>query len=163
VLAAAGVGVLALVDADDDALAVGFRLVAVGLLALVAAIVLGWSGLVPVSVVALGAAYATHLAVDDPGLDARAPLVAAGLLLAAELGYWSIEERDRVRGEAGDGLRQLGLVTLLVVGGLAVSAALLAVADLTRTQGLAIDLLGAAAAAGALLVLALVARRPREP
>jgi hypothetical protein len=161
VLAATGVGVLALVDADENARAVGFRLVAVGLLALIAAVALGWTALVPASVVALGAAYATHLAVDDPALDVRAPLVAAGLLLTAELGYWSIEERDRVRGEEGEGLRQLGLVTLLVLGGLAVSAALLAVADLARTQGLAIDLLGAAAAAGALLVLALVARRPR--
>ena len=136
------------------------RLVAVGVLVLVAAVVLGWSSLVAASVVLIGSAYAVHLALDDPTLDTRAPLLAAGLLLAAELAYWSLEERQNVRTEARDQLRHLAAVVALALGGLFVGAVLLAVADVARTRGLAVDLLGAAAAATALLLLVLVARRP---
>ena len=150
---------LALLDAGDVALTVGVRLVALATLALVGAIVLGWSPLVPVSLLLLGAAYATHLAADDPALDTTAPLVAAGLLLTAELAYWSLEEREEISAEGGESLRHLGLIALLALGGLVAGSALLAVADLARTEGLAIDLLGAAAAAGALLVVVLYARR----
>lgn len=150
---------LALADAGEVALPVGARLVALALLALVGAIVLGWSSLVSVSLLLLGAAYATHLAADDPALDVRAPLVAAGLLVTAELAYWSLEEREEIRAERGESLRHLGVVTLLALGGLVAGSALLAVADLARADGLAIDLLGAAAAAGALLVVVLYARR----
>ena len=139
---------------------VGLRLVAVGVVALVAALVLGWSSLVPASVVLLGSAYAVHLALDDPTLDTRAPLLAAGLLLASELAYWSLEERQHVRTEAREQLRHLAVVAVLALGGLFVGAVLLAVADVARTRGLAIDLVGAAAAASALLLLVLVARRP---
>lgn len=125
-----------------------------------AAVVLGWSSLVAVSLVLLGSAYAVHFALDDPTLDTRAPVVAAGLLLAAELAYWSLEELQRVRTEARDQLRHLAVVAALGLGGLFVGAVLLAVADVVRTRGLAVDLFGAGAAAGALLLLALVARRP---
>jgi hypothetical protein len=151
--------VLALADAGDVALAVGVRLVALALLALVGALVLGWSPLVPVSLLLLGSAYATHLAADDPALDVRAPLVAAGLLLTAELAYWSLEEHDEIRAERGESLRHLGVVAALALGGLVAGGTLLAVADLARAEGLAIDLLGAVAAAGALLVVVLYARR----
>ncbi len=108
----------------------------------------------------MGAAYAVHLALDDPALDTRAPLLAAGLLLAAELAYWSLEELQNVRTEAREQLRRLAVVVLLALSGLLVGAVLLAVADVARTRGLAVDLLGAAAAASALLLLVLVARRP---
>jgi hypothetical protein len=122
--------------------------------------VLGWSSLVPASVGLMGAAYAVHLALDDPALDTRAPLLAAGLLIAAELAYWSLEELQNVRTEAREQLRRLAVVVLLALSGLLVGAVLLAVADVARTRGLAVDLLGAAAAASALLLLVLVARRP---
>lgn len=136
---------------------------ALGLLALVAALVLGWSSLVPVSLLLLGAAYAAQLLADDAALDAKAPIVAAGLLLVAELAYWSLEERDRVWSEPGDGLRRLGFVALLALLGLCVSGVVLAAADIARTGGLAVDLVGAAAAAAVLLVVALYARRPNRP
>ena len=157
---ATGTSALALLDAGDDALVVGVRLVAVGVLVLVAAIVLGWSSLVPASIVLIGSAYAVHLALDDPTLETPAPLLAAGLLLAAELAYWSLEERQNVRTEAREQLRRLTVVAALALGSLFVGAVLLAVADVARTRGLAVDLVGAAAAAGALLLLVLVARRP---
>jgi hypothetical protein len=126
----------------------------------VAAVVLGWSSLVAVSVVLVGSAYAVHLALDDPTLDTRAPLLAAGLLLAAELAYWSLEERQNVRTDAREQVRHLAVVVTLALGGLFAGAVLLAVADVARTRGLAVDLLGATAAAGALLVVLLSARRP---
>jgi hypothetical protein len=131
----------------------------VALLALLAAVVLGWSSLVPASLLLLGAAYATHLAADDTALEAKAPLVAAGLLVTAELAYWSLEERDGLRADPGESLRHLGLVALLALGGLVAGSTLLAVSDLARAEGLALDLLGAAAAAGVLLVVVLHARR----
>jgi len=127
---------------------------------LVAAVVLGWSSLVAASLVLLGSAYAVHLALDDPTLDTRAPVVAAGLILAAELAYWSLEELQRVRTEAREHLRHLAVVAALGLGGLFVGAVLLAVADVARTRGLAVDLFGAGAAAAALLLLVLVGRRP---
>ena len=160
VACAAGVSALALAEAGDDALVVGVRLVAVGLLALMAAVVLGWSSLVAVSLVLLGSAYAVHFALDDPTLDTRAPVVAAGLLLAAELAYWSLEQLQRVRTESREQLRHLAVVAALGLGGLFVGAVLLAVADVVRTRGLAVDLFGAGAAASALLLLVLIARRP---
>jgi len=160
VACAAGVSALALAEAGDDALVVGVRLVAVGLLALMAAVVLGWSSLVAVSLVLLGSAYAVHFALDDPTLDTHAPVVAAGLLLAAELAYWSLEQLQRVRTESREQLRHLAVVAALGLGGLFVGAVLLAVADVVRTRGLAVDLFGAGAAASALLLLVLIARRP---
>lgn len=152
-----GLGALALVGAGDTAVSVGVRLVALAFVFLVAGVVLGWAFLIPVSLVSLGAAYAIHLYVDDPGLEARAPLLAAGLVLTAELGYWSLEEREYLLADPGDRLRRLGFVLLLGLGALAVGALPLAVADLARTSGLAVDLLGAAAAAAALLVVVLTA------
>lgn len=137
------------------------RLAAASLVALVAALVLGWSSFVPVSLIFLGAAYATHLGVDDAPLDVKAPLFSVGLLVTAELAYWSLEEGDRVRSDPGDALRRLGLVAALGLAALVAGGVLLAIADLSRTRGLAIDLIGAAGAAGVLLVVVLLARRGR--
>jgi hypothetical protein len=135
----------------------------VALLALVAALVLAWPSLVPAALVLLGAAYATQLAVDDVSLDFRAPLFAAGLVVTAELAYWSLEERENVHAERGDALRRLGYVALLALGTLCIGAVLLVATDAMRAGGLAVDLLGAAAAAAVLLVVVLGARRPQRP
>jgi hypothetical protein len=101
---------------------------------------------VAVGIIFLGGAYATHLILDDPTLDARAALVAAGLLLAAELGCWSIELRSESTREAGRHARRLVAEVVLCLGGLGVSALVLAAADLGRLGGIAIELAGAAAA-----------------
>jgi hypothetical protein len=151
--------VVALVGADDVAIAVGVRLCGLAFLSLVAAVVLGWSPLVALSVGLVGATYATHLAVDDPGLDAKAALLGAGLLLTAELAYWSLAERERVASEPGESLRRLGLLLAVALAVLGAGIALLIVSDAVRTGGLAVDLVGAAAAAAALLVVVLFARR----
>jgi hypothetical protein len=147
-----------LVGADDVAVRVGIRLCALAFLSLVAALVLEWSPLVALSVGLVGAAYAVRLAADDPNLDAKAALLGAGLLLTAELAYWSLEERERVAGEPGESFRRFGLLVALALAALGVGIALLIVADVLRTGGLAVDLVGAAAAAAALLVVVLFAR-----
>lgn len=144
---------------DEDALVeVGFRVAAVALLALVSALVLGWPSLLPVSLLLLGGLYGAHLALDDPALDGAAPFFAAGLLVTAELGYWSLEERDAVKAEPGEGLRRAAFVALLALGALLVGSLLLILTDGVRAGGLAVDLLGAVAA-GAVLLVVLVGQR----
>jgi hypothetical protein len=150
---------LALAGAGDGTLEVGARLAAVALVSLVAALVLGWSSLIPVSLVLLGAAYATRLAVDDAPVDTKAPLFAAGLFLAAELAYWSLDERIAAKADAGEDLRRAAVVAALGLGALAAAGAVLAAADVAQARGLAVDVLGALAATAALLVVLLVARR----
>jgi hypothetical protein len=137
------------------------RIAAIALLALVAALELGWTPLIPVSIVAIGAGYAAQLAIDDEGLDGGVPVVAAGLLVAAELAYWSLEERDRVQGDGGERLRHVVFVAALALGALIVAAALLALVAAVRTTGLAVDIVGAAAAAVALFAIVIAARGHR--
>lgn len=141
----------------------GLRVAAVALVVLVAALVLGWSQLVPVAIVAVGGLYAAQLAVDDAPLDTAAPVLAASLLLVAELSYWSLEERDRLPGDPGDGLRHAAFIAILALGALLAGATLLALVDAVRAEGLALDILGATAAAAILVAVALAARGRGRP
>lgn len=141
--------------------AVGFRVAAMALLVLVGALVLGWPSLLPAPLVVLGGLYAAQLALDDPALDGAAPFVAAGLLVTAELAYWSLEERDAVRADPGENLRRAAFVALLSLVALLVGSLLLVLTDSVRAGGLAVDLLGAVAA-GAVLLVVVVARRAGE-
>jgi len=146
------------VRASDSLQPVEIRVAAVGLVALLAALVLGWSPLIPVAIVLVGGDYAAQLTIDDAGLDSAAPAFAAGLLVAAELAYWSLEERGDVRGEPGAGLRHAAFVAGLGVATLFVASVLLALVDAVHTGGLAVDLLGAVAAAAALFAIVIAAR-----
>jgi len=107
----------------------------------------------------LGCEYGLQLVIDEPPADARAATVAAALLAAGELAFWSIELRADATREAGRRARRLGFELALVLGGLALAAAILAVADISKVGGAGIELVGAAAAAG-LLGLAVLALRP---
>ena len=147
---------------NDTFQAFGVRVGAVALLVLVAGIVLAWSPLIPLSAALAGGLYGVELAIADAPLDAAAGGVAAALLLCTELAYWSGEERARWLGDAGDGLRRAAVVALLGVGAFFVSASLLALVDAVRARGLALDLLGAVAAA-TVLATVLVAARGRQP
>ena len=139
--------------------AVGARVAAVAFLALVAALVLGWPSLVPVAVALAGGIYALELAIDDVPLDVAAPAVAVGLLLAAELAYWSLDERERAVGDPGEGLRRAAYAVLLGVATLVIAGVLLALVDGVRARGLALDLVGAVAAAAVLVTVLVTARR----
>jgi hypothetical protein len=157
---AASVAALPLVRTSEDILqAVGFRVAALALLALVAALVLEWPSLVPFSLVLVGGLYGAELAVDDAGLDTAAPLIAAALVVTADLAYWSLEEREGVRAEPGDGLRRLAFVALVALSALLIGAMMLVLVDGVQTGSLAVDVLGAAAAAAALVAVVALARR----
>jgi hypothetical protein len=156
---AGAAAVFALARAGDLATAIGARIAAGALLCLVAALVLGLPRLVPLSLVLVGAAYAVYLLVDDAPLDPAAPVFTAAILVSAELAYWSLEERERVRTDPGEALRRVALLAAFATLALVLSGALLALADSAGAQGLAIDLLGAGAAAAALLTIVLYARR----
>jgi hypothetical protein len=154
-VAVAGVPVARGQGQFDDA---DVRVAAVAAVALIAAIVQGWSWLVPASIAVVGGSYAAQLAIDDVPLDAAAPLVAAGLLLAAELAYWSLDERNRATGDAGQGLRRTALVALGAAGTLILGSALLVLVDGIRARGLALDVLGVLAATAALVTVVATAR-----
>ncbi len=151
----------ALARGDDTFQTAGLRVAAIAFVVLVAALVLDWPVLVPVAVVGAGGLYGAQLAVDDARLDLAAPAVAAALLLTAELAYWSLEERERIAGEPGETLRRAGFVALLGIGALLVTWLPLVVVDVLRARGIALDVVGAVAAVGALAVIVLVTRRPR--
>ena len=144
---------------DDAFQSAGVRVAAVALVALVAGVVHGWHGLIPAAIALVVGGYGTELAIDDPGVDVAAPAVAVGAFLAAELAYWSLDERIRAVGDPGEAFRR---AALLALGGLAifvVTSGLLAVADEVRARGAALDLLGAVAAIGVLVAVVVAARR----
>jgi uncharacterized membrane protein (UPF0136 family) len=160
VAAAAGIAALPLARAEDDlAVDVGYRVSAVALLALVAALALDWPRFVPVPLLMLGGMYGAQLALDDVPLDLATPLVAVALFLTAELAYWSLEEATGADPEPGERLRRVALVAGFALGTLLVAATLLALVEVVQTGGLAVDLLGAAAAAATLVAIALFTRR----
>jgi hypothetical protein len=131
----------------------GLALFAVGVL-------LGRATAIALGVFVLAGAYVTHLVLDDPPLDRRAALVAGGLLLAAELGSWSAELRRASTREAGRTLRRLAAELVLGTGGVAVSALVLAAADVARVEGIGIEAAGAVAAAALLWLAVRALSRP---
>jgi hypothetical protein len=148
-----------MVRGDESFREAGARVAAVACVVLVAALVLGWTSLVPVSVALVGGLYAAELAIDDAPLDAATTGMAAALLMAAELAYWSLDERYPISGDPGDGLRRAAFVAVTGVGAAAVAALLLALVDAIRTRSLAVDLIGAVAAVAVLVTILLAARR----
>ena len=152
------VAVLPLTRGDDQFQRADLRVAAVAAVVLVAAVVHGWAWLIPASITVVGGAYAAELAIDDARLDLAAPLVAVGLALAAELAYWSLDERCKATGDVGQGLRRAALVALVGVVALVLAAALLVLVDEVRTRGLGLDLVGALAAAAVLATVLVAAR-----
>lgn len=158
-LVAGGAGGSLARAAEDDLLTRGSTIAAgTAVVILGAGLALRLAPAIPVAVALLGAEYAALLAIEADTLDARAPLVAAALLLAAELGYWSLELRSPVADEAGTYVRRIALLATSLLGVIALSAALMAVVDVLAASGPAVEVLGAAAAVGALALIALASR-----
>ena len=107
----------------------------------------------------VGGQYCLYLVLDRPPADAKAAAVAATLLAAGELAFWSIELRERAAPEPGRRARRIGYELTLVLAALALAALILVLADLSRVRGAGIELVGGAAATG-LLGLAVLALRP---
>lgn len=120
-----------------------------------------WAGGIPWTLVLLASAYVGELALrrGDGSVDASAPLVAAALLLLAELAYWSLELRAAGRAETRLLLRRLAALAALAFGAVLLGMVVLVVTALPFGGGAAWHAVGVAAAAGALAILARLARK----
>ena len=146
--------------ADDEYLAQAALLatsLAVGVLT--AALVLRLAAAIPVAIALLASPYVAVLAFEGEGLDTAAPALAGGLYLVAELAYWSLELRSHIADEPGTYLRRAAVLAGLVLLTIALGTGVLVLVEVVAARGLAIDVLGAVAAIGAIGLLALAAGR----
>jgi hypothetical protein len=127
-----------------------------GMLLLVVALAVRLPAVVAWAVALLGAAYASALLLRAGTIDGLAPVVAVGLLLTAELSYWSME--PHLPSDRGIGRRRAQRLALIALVGGGVSALVLAASEAAGRGGLGLEALGVAAAAGALAVVAWLAR-----
>ena len=102
---------------------------------------------------ALGSAYVALLLIDEPPLDTRAAGLAMALVVVGELVGWARELASATRDEPGNAWRRPVWIAGVGVGALGLAWAVLAVADLARVDGLAIEAVGAVAALAALLIV----------
>jgi hypothetical protein len=131
-------------------------------IAVVGAVVLGRPEPLAAALVLLGASYAVILVIDEPPLDGRSAIVGALLLAIGELGYLSLGSRTAVTDEAGTLPRRVAWVMTVALLALAGGATVLIVVDLFRAGGIAVEVLGAAAAATTVGLLVLAARGARS-
>jgi hypothetical protein len=135
---------------------VGLGLAGVGLLLLGTAV--GASDLAAAGIALGGAAYAFVLLVGEDGVDLRAPLIAAALVLAAELAYSALEPPVAPAPAGIRAVRALRMaLTATAAAGMGVLVLFASVAELGSAALL--QAVGVLAAVAALGVLALLARR----
>jgi hypothetical protein len=144
--------------------AVGDRVVSVvaavgiGAWAMLALALVGkWPTLVAWGMAGVGAEYALFLRLRGDSVDERAPLVAAGLIAAAELAYRAVDpEEGRIE-------PRLWLRAAIAVGGAAAAGAviggLLLVAAGSANAGLALEAAGILAAVAAVALVVRIAVR----
>ncbi len=154
-LGAGGVAAVVALTADSYVPELGLiGIAAVLLLAL--AVATGLPSLIPWPLVLLAAEYALKL--GGGPVDQWAPVYAGALVGIAELAYWSLELRGRAQDAERLTERRAGLIVSLAVGAVAVGGLVLAATSLRIGSGIAVDVVGALAAIGAIAVLAAVAR-----
>jgi hypothetical protein len=133
---------------------------AVGLLgSLVTAVSLVRPTVLGIALCVSAGAYALLLALDDPPLDARAAVVAVVLLVVGELVGWARELGGTTVDEPGGAWRRPIWIATVSLVALALAWGLLALVDLARVEGLAVEVVGALAAVAALLLIRRVAYR----
>ena len=110
------------------------------------------------ALVASAGAYAVLLAIDEPPLDARAAGVAAALLATGELVGWARELAATTRDEPGNAWRRPVWIAGTGIVAVGLVTVLLAVVDVARVEGLAIEAIGALAALAALVAVVRLAR-----
>jgi hypothetical protein len=108
---------------------------------------------------ALAVEYAVAAGLEGAGVDTRADVWGAGLLLAAELLFLAGELRTSVLRGGDLVTRRLGTVSLLVAGSIVLGAVLLSAAELRPGGGLGLQLVGVAAVGGVLWLVLGLARR----
>lgn len=115
--------------------------------------------LVPWALALLGGAYAFALVLADGDLDARAGFVGAGLLLVGELAFWSVEARHWAREDSAAARARLAGIVILALAAATVGTLLVAAGAAVPAGVELVQVAGALGAVGALLTLALLARR----
>jgi hypothetical protein len=126
------------------------------LLLLAIALAAPMPSLFPWPLVVLGGLYAWSLGGGE--IDQWVPLYAGAFLAVAELAYWSVELRGRAHDRERLTERRAALIAMLSLLGVGAGGLVLAATSLDIGSGIAIDLLGVAAAVGALVVVARLAR-----
>jgi hypothetical protein len=122
------------------------------------AVALGRAGLVAPGLLVVLAGYATSVVLRDAAaFDPAAPLVGAALLAVAELAYWSVELRGKQPEERSVVVRRLATLAALTAGAVVLGAAVLAATTLPLGGGLVWNVVGVAAAVGALALIARLA------
>jgi hypothetical protein len=134
---------------------------AIAVLVLALALWRGWTTAVAWALVLLACGYALSLSLgpERATIDAAAPVIAAGLLLVAELAYWSLELRDPGRWEGPLLARRLAVLGTLALVSLALGSVVVVFTTLETGSGVGLTLLGVAAAVATLAILAGLARR----
>jgi hypothetical protein len=131
---------------------VGGTVAVAGALGLAAAVLARFAPLIPWAVGLAGVGYVIgrqHHSV----VDGWAAAVGAALLLAAELGAWSIAHDSRIREERQVVVRQTVALALLVGTAALVSFILVGAAAVSASAGLALTAVGVAAAVAAVSVV----------
>jgi hypothetical protein len=130
-----------------------------GVLFVVTALVRPAPALVGWGVASLGGGYALALVLSDRDLDPRAGFVAGGLFLVAELAFWSIEARDGPAEESAAARARLAGMLLLGLAGATIGTLLVAAGAAVPADLGLVQVAGVLGAVGAVLALALLARR----
>jgi hypothetical protein len=142
------------------------RLVAIGALAgvlLLLTAVAGAASALPWAIAAIGAEYAAWFALrGGEGVDTRAPVYGAGLLVVAELAYWARDRRSPAIPQGGLEFRRLFGVLGAAVAALAVGAFALGISSASLGSGVGLEALGVAAAIALLVLLAVLVREDRD-
>jgi hypothetical protein len=113
-----------------------------------------WAGPLPWAYACAGAGYAGFLFIRGAGIDPIAPLYGAGLLLSAELAYWSLERP--IHGSLRE--RRAYLIVGACLAGGGIGGLILTFAEVSVHGGLGLEILGVAAAVAALSLIARLAR-----
>ena len=132
------------------------------MLALVVVVLLAVSLAVPLPslfpwpLVVLAALYAWTLGGGE--VDQWSPMYAGAFVAVAELAYWSVELRGRAQDSERLTERRAALIAVLSLLGVTAGGLVLAATSIDVGSGILLDLVGVAAAIGALVVVARLAR-----
>ena len=125
--------------------------------ALAVAVLAGWEAGVVWAIALATAAYAAALGLAGGPTDSGAPLIAAGLVTAAEVGQWAVELARPAAVAPGIAQRRAATILLLAAVGAGSGWALLLVSD-AGTGGIALTAAGLVAAAAAMVLVTRLAR-----
>jgi len=107
----------------------------------------------------LGAEYGTFLHLNGEEIGGATAVYAAGLVLAAELAYWSLELRAPVEVASSAIRRRFASIAATVVGAFVVVGVVAYAAGLRTGSGFVLDITGAIALTVALSLVAQLAKR----